>query len=130
MAQPQESRAEPSKSDCDKKLIEEQNGSFIQTNRLIQLKCKSRGSESIKCIAFWLFSKYMNKWLITKENKFLWSEGGTKAKVCVFVMMMLKHGSSYWEAKLEKDGDYATHHIYCVWPFSVILMVENELVES
>ena len=84
----QKSKAEPSKGECDKELIDEENGLFIRRNSLIQLKCKRGGSESIK---YYLipdfFSKYTNKWVITKENTLLWSQEGKMAKIHVLTVV-------------------------------------------
>ena len=72
----------------------------------------------------------MNKWYITKENRFLWTPGVEKVEnVWVLGRLMINHGSSYVEARLEENGGWAAHHVYCVRHFNNILKVENELVE-
>jgi hypothetical protein len=48
------------------------------------------------------FSKYINKWFVPKEDKYLWKkEIEKKSYVQVFARLMLTRGSSYIEAKLK-----------------------------
>jgi len=42
---------------------------------------------------------------------------------------MLKRGISYVEAKLKKDGEWASHKVFCITHFKEILKVEKKLVE-
>jgi hypothetical protein len=113
------------------KCNREQESLFIQRDSLIHLRSERGGSESIefyRVLSF--FSKYMNKWFVPKEDKYLWKEEKEKRdNVRVLARLMLKRGSSYVEAKLKKDGEWASHQVFCITHFKEILKVEKELVE-
>lgn len=104
---------------------------FIRRDSLVQLGCNIGGSDAIeyfRVLAF--FSKYMNRWFVSKEDEFLWEvDVGKRQNVRVLVRLLQKRGSAYVEPKLEKNGSLASHHVFCIKHFRDILRVERELVE-
>jgi hypothetical protein len=45
------------------------------------------------------------------------------------VRLLQKRGSSYVEPRLEKDGAWVSHHVFCIKHFKEMLMVEREFIE-
>ncbi|KAL7484617.1 hypothetical protein ACHAW6_010253 [Cyclotella cf. meneghiniana] len=108
------------------KCNKEQESLFIQRDSLIHLWSERGGSKSIEFYHVLSFDLFF----VPKEDKYLWKEEKEKRdNVWVLARLMLKRGSSYVEAKLKKDGEWASHQVFCITHFKEILKVEKELVE-
>ena len=77
-----------------------------------------------------MFTKSYNKWFIADENEFSWNNDSSKrVNGHILARLMKRLGSTFQEAKLEKDGNWGPHQVYQVVHFDKIISVENELFD-
>ena len=85
---------------------------FIWRNILIQVRCKSGLSETVKCyqvLAF--FTKYYNRWFVSIEDEFSWVNNA-KNNVKVLIRLMIRTSGAFLDVRLEKDGYWEPQHFF------------------
>ena len=93
--------------------------------------CKRGISETVECYRVLAsFTKYCNKWLVSKEDELAWvNKASKKSNTKVLVRLMTRTGGSFLDVRLEKDGNWGPHNVFCTVNFDNIVKVENDLVE-
>ena len=121
--------------DVDNKTLSDTN-IYIQRDSLIKLPC-TRGKpqasiEKYRVLA--IFTKYYNKWFVSIEDKFLWTNGDSNNNVknSKVLVQFLKHKVSvmYKVVNLEQEGDWIPTQVYRIKHFKDIMKVERNLLDS